>query len=161
MDDTTRNEVIGELDTRWKIQPQPIGARISLLAKAKEVANSLTRWYVQGVVDQQNAFNATVVRALQALSANDDRRHTELSAHIQLLQGHLDYTNQQLTFALRRAEAAEGRVAELERRLNVLEHQFVHHSNHLSDIDAAQTVLVVSLDTIREQYSLEAKNERS
>jgi glycosyltransferase involved in cell wall biosynthesis len=63
---------LSRLDELWRVQPQPLSSGVPLLGGAKELANSLARWYVQGIVQQQNAFNAAVVQALQALSARLD-----------------------------------------------------------------------------------------
>jgi glycosyltransferase involved in cell wall biosynthesis len=72
---------LGRLDGLWQVTPQPLASNMPLLGQAKELANSLARWYVQGIVAQQNQFNATVVQALQGLSARidslDDRARWE------------------------------------------------------------------------------------
>jgi glycosyltransferase involved in cell wall biosynthesis len=59
---------IAALDQVWKVVPQDLGAANPLLGEAKRRANSLTRWYVEPVIAQQNAFNAATVHALQALA---------------------------------------------------------------------------------------------
>ena len=75
------SEALARLDGLWQVQPQPLSSGVPLLGGAKELANSLARWYVQGIVQQQNAFNAAVVQALQSLSARldvaDDRARWE------------------------------------------------------------------------------------
>lgn len=121
MDDLTRGEILGRLDDLWKVQPQPLTSGLPMLGQAKELANSLARWYVQTIVEQQNAFNAAVVQAIQALAANDDRRHTELVAQIHLMNG-------QLNAALRRMEQIE---------------------RHLADVDDAETALATALVELR------------
>ena len=121
MDDLTRGEILGRLDDLWKVQPQSLTSGLPMLGQAKELANSLARWYVQTIVEQQNAFNAAVVQAIQALAANDDRRHTELVAQIHLING-------QLNAALRRMEQIE---------------------RHLADVDDAETALATALVELR------------
>ena len=121
MDDLTRGEILGRLDDLWKVQPQSLTSGLPMLGQAKELANSLARWYVQTIVEQQNAFNAAVVQAIQALAANDDRRHTELVAQIHLMNG-------QLNAALRRMEQIE---------------------RHLADVDDAETALATALVELR------------
>lgn len=62
---------VNTLDNLWHVSPQPLGA-------AKDAANSLTRWYIAPIIDQQNAFNAGVVHALQAVTgALDDLRRAQ------------------------------------------------------------------------------------
>ena len=65
MDDTTRNDAVAHLDGLWKVEPRPLGSAVPGVGRAKELANSLTKWYVQGIVEQQNAFNAALVQAIQ------------------------------------------------------------------------------------------------
>jgi glycosyltransferase involved in cell wall biosynthesis len=136
MDDQKRNEMIGRLDGVWKLEPQPLTSGVAVIGQAKELANSLTRWYVQAIVDQQNTFNATVVQALQALAANDDRRHSELASHIHMLHNHLNHSRQQLTTIQRRIDQIADRLTSL--------------NQHVGDIDEAQTDLAEAIALLRE-----------
>lgn len=133
MDDTTRNDAVARLDAVWQVAPQPLTSGVPGVGRAKELANSLTKWYVQGVVDQQNAFNAAVVHAIQALAANDDRRHSELSLHI-------NAANSQVRQAL---ALAQKRVEQVAQRLE-------EHARHLADVDDAQTAMAEALAELRE-----------
>lgn len=133
MDDSTRNDAVARLDAVWKVEPRPLSSGVPGVGQAKELANSLTKWYVQGVVDQQNAFNAAVVHAVQALAANDDRRHSELSMHINAANSQV---RQALALAQKRVEQVAQRVEEL--------------SRHIADIDDAQTAMAAALAELRE-----------
>lgn len=133
MDDGSRNEAVARLDGTWKVEPRPLTSGVPALGQAKELANSLTKWYVQGVVDQQNAFNAAVVHAIQALAANDDRRHSELSLHINAANSQV---RQALALAQKRVEQVAQRVEELTR--------------HMADVDDAQTAMAEALAELRE-----------
>jgi glycosyltransferase involved in cell wall biosynthesis len=82
MTNSTRDEMLSKLDQLWKVQPQPLTSGLPGFGRAKELANSLTRWYVQSIVDQQNAFHAAVVHTFQAFAAEMDQRHAELMQHI-------------------------------------------------------------------------------
>lgn len=110
--DAALREAVGQLDALWRITPQPLASGLPLLGQAKELANSLTRWYVQGIVEQQNQFNAAVVHALQAITARldafDDQNHWQQRA---LWQGITD--TQSAIAALDDADTAlAARVAE-------------------------------------------------
>lgn len=59
---------VAALDNVWKIAPGELGSGLPLLGQAKQAANTLTRWYVAPIVEQQNAFNAAAVHALQAIA---------------------------------------------------------------------------------------------
>jgi glycosyltransferase involved in cell wall biosynthesis len=59
---------VAALDQLWKVQPQELTSANPLVGQAKQAANSLTRWYVAPIVEQQNAFNAATVHALQAIA---------------------------------------------------------------------------------------------
>ncbi len=82
MTNSTRDEMLSKLDHLWKVQPQPLTSGMPGVGRAKELANSLTRWYVQSIVDQQNAFHAAVVHTFQTFAAEMDQRHAELMQHI-------------------------------------------------------------------------------
>lgn len=133
MDDNTRNDAVARLDGLWKIEPRPLGSAVPGVARAKDLANSLTKWYVQGLVEQQNAFNAALVHAIQSLAANDDRRHSELSLHINASSSQM---RQALALAQKRVEQLAQRVEE--------------QARHLGDIDDAQTAMAEAIAELRE-----------
>ena len=54
----------------------PVAGRA--LALTKRVVRLLLRWYINPIVDQQNDFNAAVVRALNELAANQERLRLEI-----------------------------------------------------------------------------------
>lgn len=139
MDDQIRSEAVRRLDDLWNVQPRPLSSGIPMLGQAKELANSLTRWYLQSIVEQQNAFNAAVVQALQALSANDDRRHNELLSHVHSLHNQVNALHQQLAALLRRIEQSEQRVEQ--------------YAQHLSDVDDAETALAARLVQLQRQLA--------
>lgn len=70
--DAALQHALGQLDSLWQLAPQPLTSGLPLVGQAKEFANSLARWYIQGIVEQQNRFNAAVVHALHALAARND-----------------------------------------------------------------------------------------
>ncbi|MBK9941665.1 MAG: hypothetical protein U0Z44_07030 [Kouleothrix sp.] len=118
MDDATRNQTLQRLDELWHMRPQPGGA-----TPAHELAARLTQRLLGSMIAQQNAFNAAVVHAFQALAANDDRRHSELLGQIQNL-------HVQLTSLARRVELIE---------------------RHLADADDADTALAARLVELERQ----------
>jgi hypothetical protein len=142
MDDTTRNDAVARLDGLWKVEPRPLGSGVPGVGRAKELANSLTKWYVQGIVEQQNAFNAALVHAIQTLAANDDRRHSELSLHINASSSQM---RQALALAQKRVEQVAQRVEE--------------HARHLADIDDAQTAMAEAIAELRELAAALAPGE--
>lgn len=142
MDDATRNEAVARLDELWKLQPQPLTSGVPVVGQAKELANSLAKWYVQGIVEQQNTFNAALVHAVQALAANDDRRHSELSLHINAPGSQ---QRQALALAQKRVEQVAQRLEELARQLG--------------DVDDAQTTMAEALVELRELAAALAPGE--
>ena len=142
MDDATRNEAVARLDELWKLQPQPLTSGVPGVGQAKELANSLAKWYVQGIVEQQNAFNAALVHAVQALAANDDRRHSELSLHVNASGSQ---QRQALALAQKRVEQVAQRLEELARQLG--------------DVDDAQTTMAEALVELRELAAALAPGE--
>jgi hypothetical protein len=77
---------VAALDHLWKLQPQELSSAVPLVGQAKQAANSLTRWYVAPIVEQQNAFNAATVHALQALAETLTRLVAEQPGVRQTLQ---------------------------------------------------------------------------
>jgi glycosyltransferase involved in cell wall biosynthesis len=59
---------VAALDHLWKVEPRELTSPNPALGRAKQAANSLTRWYVAPIVEQQNSFNAATVHALQAIA---------------------------------------------------------------------------------------------
>ena len=70
--DAALHNALGQLDALWQLSPQPLTSGLPMIGQAKELANSLARWYIQGIVEQQNRFNAAVVHTLHALAARSD-----------------------------------------------------------------------------------------
>jgi glycosyltransferase involved in cell wall biosynthesis len=104
MTNSTRDEMLGKLDQLWKVQPQPLTSGLPGVGRAKELANSLTRWYVQSLIDQQNAFHAAVVHTFRAFAIEMDRRQAEIDQrHVEMLQ----HINHHISAHLRRFERDE------------------------------------------------------
>lgn len=132
MDDQTRAEAIKRLEDLWNVQPRSPRSGVPLVGQTKELVISLTRWYLQSILEQQNAFNAAVVQALHALSANDDRRHNEVLSHVLSLHNEVNGMHQQLNALLRRIERSE---------------------QHLHDVDDAETALAATLVEVQQQLA--------
>jgi DNA repair ATPase RecN len=146
MSDDQRNKALDRLDGLWKVQPQPLTSGVPFVGQAKELANSLARWYLQSIVEQQNAFNAAVVQALSALSANDDRRHNELVAHIHSLHNQINGVRHELATLLRRIEQDERRIEEHRQWIEAL-------AQHLADADEADTTLAGKFLQLQQQLA--------
>jgi glycosyltransferase involved in cell wall biosynthesis/prefoldin subunit 5 len=138
-----RNAAITRLDQLWKVHPQELTSALPLLGRAKNAANSLTRWYVQTIVEQQNTFNAAVVHALQQLAETGDHYQSSLdsiqtqleniTAHLQSLQRQVDGIAAKLDRLARESEPLHQHIADIE--------------VHLCDIDDAQTAMAQRLAT--------------
>ena len=124
MDDTTRNITIKQLDDVWHVAPRPHTTPNSLLSPAKAFVSTATYQLIGSLIEQQNACNAALVHACQALAASDDQRQNELQNQLHNLQVHLQNFNVQVMNVVRRAELIE---------------------QHLADIDAAETALAARL----------------
>jgi hypothetical protein len=72
------------------------------------MANTLIRWYVGPIVEQQNAFNAATVNAIQAMADSVERlanEHAPLRQHVADMEQHLlDIDDAQTTMARRLAD---------------------------------------------------------
>ncbi|HEX2281476.1 MAG TPA: hypothetical protein VHG52_06910, partial [Thermomicrobiales bacterium] len=68
---------LAPLNAHWGIVSNvPVGGRLIVLIK--RVMRIGLRWYINPIVDQQNAFNDAAVRAMYALQAENDRLRAEL-----------------------------------------------------------------------------------
>ncbi len=99
---------VATLHTLWRIEPQEPGSALPLVGKAKHLANTLIRWYVGPLVEQQNAFNAATVNAVQALADTVERlagEHAPLRQHVADIEQHLlDIDDAQTSMARRLAD---------------------------------------------------------
>jgi hypothetical protein len=127
MDQKTRNELLARLHTTWQVQPQPLASGIPALGRAKEFANSLTRWYVQSIVDQQNAFNAAMVNAVQAVAAQADQQNQELSSHVHFLHHQIQNVRMEIQAVIRRIERDERRIEQVAERLETMVEELQQH----------------------------------
>jgi hypothetical protein len=74
VDDAAR---LARVNSHWGIASSwPVAGRIEVLGK--RVIRILLRWYVNPIVDQQNDFNAAVVRALYELESEVEALRVEV-----------------------------------------------------------------------------------
>jgi hypothetical protein len=69
-----RRWVNSHLPIGWPVMPRGIIPK--LVAYAQKITRRLFRWYINPIVDQQNAFNAAVARALERLHARISEDNT-------------------------------------------------------------------------------------
>jgi hypothetical protein len=77
---------VARVDAHWGISDGSayIGPAIVFVRRVQRL---LLRWYINPIVDQQNAFNDAVVRALHDLQAENDALHIELQQLRRQLDG--------------------------------------------------------------------------
>jgi hypothetical protein len=101
-------ESVARLHALWRLAPQEPGSALPLLGEAKRLANTLTRWYAQPLIEQQNAFNAATVHAVQELADTLERlvgEQAPLQQHVADIEQHLlDIDDAQTAMARRMAE---------------------------------------------------------
>jgi glycosyltransferase involved in cell wall biosynthesis len=170
MTNRTRDEMLSKLDQLWKVQPQPLSSGVPGVGRAKELANSLTRWYVQSIVDQQNTFHAAVVHTFQAFATEMDqanqrhseieRRHAEMDRrHIELVQ----HVNHHVAAHMRRFERDELLMGQIREQTHINQEQIgsnlglIHRMRH--DIeqnlhDQQQTILATQQSLSDTQQNL-------
>jgi glycosyltransferase involved in cell wall biosynthesis len=105
---TRFKDAVARLHELWRIAPHEPGSRLPLVGRAKSLANTLIRWYIQPVVEQQNAFNAATVNAVQSLADTVERlagEHAPLRQHVADIEQHLlDIDDAQTAMARRMAD---------------------------------------------------------
>ena len=115
---------LAQLHQLWQVRPQALDSAIPLLGRAKQTANSLTEWYLQPIIEQQNAFNAATARAIQAMA--DSFEH--------MLRDDVDRRIQE-------------RFELIQREQEPLRQHLADIEQHLLDIDDAQTAIARRLVT--------------
>lgn len=119
---------LAQLHQLWQVRPQALDSAIPLLGRAKQTANSLTEWYLQPIIEQQNAFNAATARAIQALADTFE----------QMLRDDVDRRIQErFELIQHEQEPIRQHIADIEQ--------------HLLDIDDAQTTIARRLATSDEE----------
>lgn len=79
IDDATN---LARISSHWGITSRvPVAGRFLVLGK-RAIRIGL-RWYINPIVDQQNAFNDAVVRALHDLQAENDKLRASLNETMQ------------------------------------------------------------------------------
>jgi glycosyltransferase involved in cell wall biosynthesis len=125
---------VARLDELWKLQPQELTSEVPLLGEAKRAANSLTRWYVLPIVEQQNAFNAAMTHALQQLA--------EVVEH---LSGVAPQLRDQIAQLRPQIEQLRAHTDQLQHEQAPVHQHIADIEQHLCDIDDAQTLLAERL----------------
>jgi glycosyltransferase involved in cell wall biosynthesis len=122
-----RKAAVARLDELWQVQPHELTSQTPLLGEAKRAANSLTRWYVLPIVEQQNAFNAAIVHAIQQLAEVVE----SMNANAPALQAQVEHVRIQVEHLMHQQAPLHQHIADIEQ--------------HLFDIDDAQTGLAARL----------------
>jgi glycosyltransferase involved in cell wall biosynthesis len=102
---------VARLHELWKLEALEPGSALPLVGQAKRMANTLTRWYLQPIIEQQNAFNAATVNAIQALADTTERlvgEHAPLRQHVADIEQHLLDIDDAQTEMARRMAARQG-----------------------------------------------------
>jgi chromosome segregation ATPase len=127
-------DAIARLEQSWKVLPHELDSGVPLVGQAKRSANTLTRWYVAPIVEQQNTFNAAVVHAIQHLA----ELIASVSGDIPALQDRIS----QLTLNLQRLTASLEQLSDIQAPLH---YHIADIEQHLCDIDDAQTIMAERL----------------
>ncbi|HET9223857.1 MAG TPA: hypothetical protein VFO07_15200, partial [Roseiflexaceae bacterium] len=117
--DAARNQALRALAAGYQVAERPLPG--GLIGRIRQLlVDHVVRPFVAPLVDQQNAHNAAVLRALDALAENADTRRSDVFARIDTLGIQLG--------------SAEARRA-------LIEHQLGTIKDHLSDLDENDVLL--------------------
>jgi hypothetical protein len=87
--DALRNKALRALAASYRVSERPLpGGLIGRIRRA--LVEHVVRPFVAPLVEQQNAHNAAVLRALDALAENADVRRSDILALLDMQSGHLD-----------------------------------------------------------------------
>lgn len=113
--------VNGQFPIGWPTMPK--GLIPKLVAYTQKIVRRLLRWYIDPIVNQQNAYNAAVAKALMAFYAQSEQlalREQGLESRLVQLQQTRDAQIQGLSAYLRELQQSE--LAAVTMRLQRLEH---------------------------------------
>jgi glycosyltransferase involved in cell wall biosynthesis len=141
--DTARNAALQALATSYQVAERPLpGGLIGRIRRL--LVDHVVRPFVAPLIEQQNAHNAAVLRALDALAANADARRSE----------YYELLDQQGARLHWRLGAVEGRVGAAESQFDALERQFAQEipaiNDRLSDLDDNDTLLAERIAALDE-----------
>jgi glycosyltransferase involved in cell wall biosynthesis len=131
--DAARNSALAALASSYQVAEQPLPG--GLVGRVRRVlVDHVVRPFVAPLVERQNAHNAAVLRALDALAESADARRSTFFAM-------LDAQGVRLGAAEARLGAAEARLGAAEVRLGALERQIAAAEDRLADQDDNDTLL--------------------
>jgi glycosyltransferase involved in cell wall biosynthesis len=131
--DAARNAALVALAASYQVAEQTLPG--DLIGRIRRLfVDHVVRPFVAPLIEQQNAHNAAVLRALDAVAENADARRSAFF-------GMLDTQGVRLGAAEVRLDVAESRLGTAETRLGALEGQLAAASDRLSDQDDSDTLL--------------------
>lgn len=143
--DAPRNAALAEAAARWHVTEAPLPGGGPVGRLRRRLIEALVRPMVAPLLAGQNAFNATVARALDALAASADARRSDHHAQIDQAAGRV----------LDQLRAAEARVAALEQALDAalrqIRHDFDTTRARLTALDDADTLLAERIADLGEE----------
>jgi glycosyltransferase involved in cell wall biosynthesis len=135
--DAIRNQALRALADGYQVAEQPLpGGLIGRIRRL--LIDHIVRPFVAPLVEQQNAHNAAVLRALDALAENADIRRSEFFALL----------DAQIIRLGKRLGAAEARFPPIEQQLPIID-------SRLSDIDDNATLLAERITALGESEQRE------
>lgn len=107
------NHHLETMSTAWQLQEHPFTSRFPLIARLRELWNSVaTKWYMRPILAQQSAYNQLVVQQAAA-----QQQHLAHTADWLSQQDHdLVTLTRQMADLRQQLQAAQARIAELESR---------------------------------------------
>jgi hypothetical protein len=141
--DAARNQALSALVAGYQVAERPLPG--GLIGRVRRLlVDHVVRPFVAPLFEQQNAQNAAVLRALDALAENADARRSALFALLDAQELRLQ----------QRLNIAAGRIGALEGRFDALEPQLAHQvaaiNERLADLDDSDTLLAERLAGLTE-----------
>jgi glycosyltransferase involved in cell wall biosynthesis len=152
--DAARNTALAALAQSYQVAEQPLPG--GLIGRVRRLlVDHVVRPFVGPLLERQNAHNAAVLRALDALAENADARRSALFALLDeqgvRLHGRLGVVEQRIGQAEARLNTDDARLNAHTARFGDLDRRLDDVDQRLSDLDEADTLLAERAAGLAEQ----------
>lgn len=154
--DASRNASMASQEQTWRLQERPLPGGI--LARVRRfVIDQFVRPFVMPFVEQQQTYNAAVLRTMYTLAEAADQRRSIIYQHLRTLHEHterrFDAIEQRITSLEQRADALEEHERRIDGRADHLEQRMSWHDQRADQGEHNDRVIRHELHEIIEQLA--------
>lgn len=139
--DRSRNAAIAAQEQTWRIAERPVGGGV--LGRLRQLLiNQLVRPFVLPLIEQQQEYNAAVLRTTYALAETADRRRSAINEQIAALHRRINELHE-------RTDRLSDRADRLEQHEQAIRRQIGEFAEQLAGLEEADTQLLALTNELR------------